>query len=112
MIIKLLTCAAATFAFSAYAADFGHLDSRVEGRVALNPATGAVFVQFAGSPTITEAVRRDLATHGYAIALNKADAKQVLTMKGVVSVSHQMGKQFKRSLAPLLKASESQLRFQ
>ena len=95
---KILGVTAAFIALSAIAGELGRIDARVEGSASVSPSAGAVYVQFIDSPSITDAIRRDLATHGFAIAFNKADAKQFVTMKGTVSIRSSNGKVVQENL--------------
>lgn len=99
MMKSIIGLAAVFIAATATAGELGRIDSRVEGRASLQPEAGAVYVQFVGSPSITDAIRRDLATHGYAIAWNKADGKQMLTLKGSVGIKSSNGKAVQEDLA-------------
>lgn len=96
---KLLILTACLSATTGFAADFGRLDGRVDGKASLSPSGGAVFVTFVGSPSMTDAVRRDLARTGYSIAMNKADGKQILTLKGQVVVRSSNGNASQDDLA-------------
>lgn len=96
---KLLILTACLSATTGFAADFGRLDGRLDGKASLNPSGGAVFVTFLGSPSMTDAVRRDLARTGYSIAMNKADGKQILTLKGQVVVRSSNGNASQDDLA-------------
>ncbi len=97
-LLILTACLSATTA-TGFAADFGRLDGRLDGKASLNPSGGAVFVTFLGSPSMTDAVRRDLARTGYSIAMNKADGKQILTLKGQVVVRSSNGNASQDDLA-------------
>lgn len=96
---KFLILSVCLSATTGFAADFGRLDGRVDGKATLNPAVGAVFVTFVGSPSMTDAVRRDLARTGFSIAMSKADGKQTLTLKGQVLVRSSNGKTSQDDLA-------------
>lgn len=97
----ILGIAASCLAASAIAGDLGRIESRVEGRATLRPEAGAVYAQFVGSPSITDAIRRDLAAHGFAVAWNKADAKQYLTLKGGLSIKSSNGKAAQEDIAAI-----------
>jgi uncharacterized Zn-binding protein involved in type VI secretion len=96
---KFLILTACLSATTGFAADFGRLEGRVDGKAALNPSGGAVYVAFVGSPSMTDAVRRDLVRTGYSIAMNKADGKQILTLRGQVTVRSSNGKTSQDDLA-------------
>lgn len=96
---KLLILTVCLGASTGFADDFGRLDGRIDGKASLNPSGGAVFVTFVGSPSMTDAVRRDLARTGYSIAMNKADGKQILTLRGQVTVRSSNGKASQDDLA-------------
>ncbi|WP_126448107.1 hypothetical protein [Sulfuricystis multivorans] len=85
----------------AIAGDLGRIESRVEGVATLRPEAGAVYAQFVGSPSITDTIRRDLAAHGFAVAWNKADAKQYLTLKGSLSIKSSNGKAAQEDIAAI-----------
>ena len=100
MKISLILCAWLV-AGSAMASDFGKIESSVEGKASLNPAAGAVFVQFVGSPSITDVLRGDLVRSGFSVATNKSDAKQLLIVRGAVVVKSSNGKATHSDLASI-----------
>lgn len=76
----------------AIAGDSGQITTKVDGNAALNRSGGPVFVQFAGSNTMAEAVRQDLKRSGFELASSKSEAKQFLQIKGTTSVRSSTGK--------------------
>ncbi|HNC83897.1 MAG TPA: hypothetical protein PK999_12675 [Nitrospira sp.] len=89
LLALLITACAAGIS---HAEDLGRISTKVEGAATLNRDAGPVFIQFAGSRSMSEALRQDLKRGGFEVANSKGEAKQILAVKGVTSVRSSTGK--------------------